>query len=902
MRYILRGRPARTPTGSPIIRLTGMLELCKGAHKKLHTYSCFLQSTGNVYMGGKGVSTRFSRILAALAGCCIFVNAFATPVADSAPVDWREQVIYFVMLDRFADGDPSNNDQGAGEFDPADGRKFSGGDLEGVRSKLSYIQGLGATSVWITPPVRNQWWNIPGQFGGYHGYWASDFKSVDPHFGTLDSYRSLSSELHGRGMLLVQDIVVNHTANYTSRDASSGRWVRVKDSEGRDRPLQKPFDNNLSSSIYHFDGNITDFTDTAKLWTGQLAGLDDLNTSSAVVRRALRDSYAYWMREVGVDAFRVDTAFYVPPDYFKDFLWSTDRAAPGVTRVAASLGKPSFLLFGEGFAIDKPFESSQDLRIREYMGDQLLPSMINFTYYGTSLDVFARGAATSAFTHRLQSQAKMFGDVSLMPTFIDNHDVERFLSQSNEASMRQALLAMFTVPGIPVIYYGTEQGFTSQRASMFASGYGSGGRDHFDTSSPLYRYIASLAALRKSNRSLTHGSYARVADDASGPGLLAWRMHVEGSPDVLVVMNTSDSPRLITDVVMREVMTSWSPALGTNSSARYVDGAVMGGKESWVFVENASSVRVIGATPSGLRVDKLDPAAPLSGVVRIGGSGPATHIVVDGRVDEAIAVTRDGDRWFAMLDTSSMTDASLEHRVVAWNRDAGTASSSQRFRAASSWKLLTSVSDPIGDDHGPLQRYTYPSGEDWVGVHAGDIKGLNVLRAGNRLRVEVDMREISTAWNPSNGFDHVSLQLYLDVPGIASARSASSMEQRGALPDGMQWNRMLRIHGWSNGLYSVDDSGAFLGLSETAKISVDRVRSRITMDFSASSLGSPSSLDGLKLWLNTWDFDGGLRPLTPVATPGSFGGGQSDADPLWLDSVGPVLINVPKQPSYTPAQ
>ena len=128
------------------------------------------------------------------------------------------------------------------------------------------------------------------------------------------------------------------------------------------------------------------------------------------------------------------------------------------------------------------------------------------------------------------------------------------------------------------------------------------------------------------------------------------------------------------------------------------------------------------------------------------------------------------------------------------------------------------------------------------------------------------------------------------------------MEQRGALPNGMQWNRMLRIHGWSNGLYSVDDSGAFVGLSETAKISVDRARSRITLDFSASSLGLPSSLDGVKLWLNTWDFDGGLRPLTSIATPGSFGGGQSDADPLWMDSVGPVLINVPKQSSHTPAQ
>ena len=898
MQYILRGRPARNPTGSPIIRLSGMLELCKGAHKKLHTYSCFLQQVEHIHMAGKAGFKQFLEVFAGLLGCCIFVNAMAAP---AVPVDWREQVIYFVMLDRFADGDPSNNDQGAGEFDPADGRKFSGGDLDGVRAQLPYIRGLGATAVWVTPPVRNQWWNIPGQFGGYHGYWGIDFKKVDPHFGTLQSYRALAKDLHAKGMFLVQDIVVNHTANFTDRDAS-GRWVRVKDSEGLDRPLQKPFDNNLSPDVFHFDDNITDFTDTSKLWTGQLANLDDLNTSSETVRRALRDSYGYWMREVGVDAFRIDTAFYVPPDYFRDFLWSRDKQAPGVMHVAKELGKPNFLSFGEGFAIDKPFEVSQDARIKEYMGSDLLPSMINFTYYGTSLDVFARGAATSAFTHRLKSQVETFGDVSLMPTFIDNHDVERFLSQSNEASMRQALLAMFTVPGIPVIYYGTEQGFTSQRASMFASGYGSGGRDHFDASSPLYRYIASLAAFRKSNRSLTHGAFTRVMDDASGPGLLAWRMHVDGSPDALVVMNTADTPRLISDVVMREVMSQWSPALGTPSGAQYKDGAVVDGKASWVFVEQKPSVRALAASHSGLRFNPVDAAKPWQGVVTVSGSGPATHVVIDGKVDEAIAVKRDGDRWTATVDTSSMTDANLEHRIVAWNRDKATVSGSRRFVAQNNWQPLASVSDQLDDDKGPTGRYTYPAGADWKDVRAGDIKGVNVLHAGNRLRVEVDMREISTAWNPSNGFDHVSLQLYLDVPGIASARSASSMEQRGALPDGMQWNRMLRIHGWSNGLYSVDDSGAFVGLSETAKISVDRVRSRITMDFSASSLGLPSSLDGVKLWLNTWDFDGGLRPLTPVATPGSFGGGQSDADPLWLDSVGPVLINVPKQPSYTPAQ
>lgn len=110
--------------------------------------------------------------------------------------DWRDQIIYFLMTDRFEDGNPQNNDQGAGEYDPKKGSRYSGGDLAGVQKRLDYIQGLGATSVWITPPVANQWWN--GTYGGYHGYWASDFKRVDPHVGNLKDYQKLSDALHRR--------------------------------------------------------------------------------------------------------------------------------------------------------------------------------------------------------------------------------------------------------------------------------------------------------------------------------------------------------------------------------------------------------------------------------------------------------------------------------------------------------------------------------------------------------------------------------------------------------------------------------------------------------------------------------------------------------------------------------
>ncbi|MEO8161274.1 MAG: alpha-amylase family glycosyl hydrolase, partial [Arenimonas sp.] len=164
--------------------------------------------------------------------------------------DWRDQVLYFVMTDRFDDGDQSNDDQHAGEFDPADTAKYNGGDFNGIEKHLDYIRGLGATGVWVTPPVLNRWWDPRARHGGYHGYWAKDFSRVDPHLGTLADYQQLSRQLHGAGMVLVQDIVLNHTADYFRYEGAwdatrpAQNFVREKDSAGDRAPTQPPFDRN----------------------------------------------------------------------------------------------------------------------------------------------------------------------------------------------------------------------------------------------------------------------------------------------------------------------------------------------------------------------------------------------------------------------------------------------------------------------------------------------------------------------------------------------------------------------------------------------------------------------------------------------------------------------------------
>ena len=251
--------------------------------------------------------------------------------------DWRDQIVYFLMIDRFNDGDPSNNDQGANEFDPTSDKKFSGGDIVGVRQKLEYIANLGVTAVWLTPPVANQWWQPRQNYGGYHGYWARDMQKIDEHFGDLASYQALAEDLHKRGMYLIQDVVVNHVGNFFTY---SGPYSADKPCEGFElipgalaagQSLPPPLALNdchspqaQQAAIYHWTPSIIDHNDQKQQLTYQLSDLDDLNTTNPIVRDYLKQSYRYWVEQVGVDAFRVDTAKFVEHDFYRDFFHARD--------------------------------------------------------------------------------------------------------------------------------------------------------------------------------------------------------------------------------------------------------------------------------------------------------------------------------------------------------------------------------------------------------------------------------------------------------------------------------------------------------------------------------------------------------------------------------------------------
>lgn len=863
--------------------------------------------------------------------CAAALGAHAQPLKLHVPSpDWRDQVLYMVMTDRFDDGNPRNNDQGVGAYDPTRGDKVNGGDLAGLQRRLDYLQALGATGVWITPPVLNQWYDPMLGYWGYHGYWAQHFKKMDPHLGSLADYRRLSDALHRRGMVLVQDIVVNHTGNHfeygpgwRANDPTRGLRLNPR-SRPSAAPTQPPFDlidprkpAHRRAAIYHWTPAIRDVTRRDEELNFQTSGLDDLNTENPVVRRALRDSYGWWIREVGVDGFRVDTAYHVPPEFFEDFIFSRDARAPGMAEVARRTGRRDFLVFGEGFGIDAPGEDRFSAKLESYVrgerGQQRMGGMLNFPLYAGLHEAFARGRPTADLGARIESMvAAGTRGVSphRLPSFIDNHDVDRFLAGADEAALKQALLAVMTLPGIPVVYYGTEQGFTLQRAAMFGRGWGSGGRDRFDTASPLFRYTAATIALRREHRLLSRGTPRVVHASHAGPGALAWRTEHEGRA-AIVAFNTAANERLLDNLDLGTGRLRLRPVFDIDGAALPVVRAGCDGRihlrlpprsgRVWLVEPDDEAPPPACAAPALAPTPREPVTADIDVTGRVAvradatsgttGAGGEPLLVVDGDLARAQPIATDAQgRFTQRVDTRRMTDASHTHRVVVFDPQAGTASPPQPLRVALPWRELAEAADPAGDDRGPDGRYAYPTHESFA-PRQMDIRHLRVSGAGGALRVEVQMASLTRVWNPANGFDHVAFSVFVELPGRSGGATAMP-GQNGTLPDGMRWHLRLRAHGWTNALFGADGAGPDAEgtpLTPAASIRSDAQRRTVTFEIASAALGDPATLAGARVYVTTWDYDGGWRALGRDAAPFAMGGG-SERDPKVMDAAGPVTL------------
>ncbi|MFJ3333396.1 pullulanase-type alpha-1,6-glucosidase [Streptomyces sp. NPDC086766] len=489
--------------------------------------------------------------------------------------DTREQ-FYFVMPDRFANGDTANDRGGltgsrlSTGYDPTDKGFYQGGDLKGLTKRLDYIKGLGTTAIWMAPIFKNQPVQGTGKdaSAGYHGYWITDFTKVDPHFGTNADLSALISKAHAKGMKVFFDVITNHTADVVDYEGQSHEYL----SKGAFPYLTKdgrPFDDadyadgtrrfppvGTSSfpytpvvpadrkdvkvpswlndpTMYHNRGDSTYAGENATY--GDFSGLDDLWTERPEVVSGMEKIYQRWVKDFGVDGFRIDTVKHVNMEFWTQ--WAT-----ALDKYAAEHGRRNFFMFGEVYSADTSVTSPYVTRGR-------LDATLDFPFQDAARTYASQGGSAGKLAGVFGDDYKYTTDKANayeQVTFLGNHDMGRigyFLKQDNPKATDAELLAkdklanelMFLSRGNPVVYYGDEQGFTGSggdkdaRQTMFASKVAdyldddeigtdrTHASDAYDQKAPLYRQIAELARLRKANPALTDGVQTeRYAADGAG--------------------------------------------------------------------------------------------------------------------------------------------------------------------------------------------------------------------------------------------------------------------------------------------------------------------------------------------------------------------------------------------------
>ncbi|MFJ2291658.1 pullulanase-type alpha-1,6-glucosidase [Streptomyces sp. NPDC087894] len=511
---------------------------------------------------------------------------------EPARHDLTREQFYFVLPDRFANGDTSNDRGGLTGtrletgYDPTDKGFYQGGDLKGLTQRLDYIKGLGTTAIWLAPIFKNRPVQGTGDnaSAGYHGYWITDFTQVDPHFGTNADLTKLIDKAHDKGMKVFFDVITNHTADtvdYAEKEygyRSKGAYPYL-DKDGR------PFDDTRGvgkvdadsfpytpkntgkkvpawlndTTMYHNRGDSTYAGESTEY--GDFSGLDDLWTERPEVVSGMEKIYEKWVRDFDIDGFRIDTVKHVDLDFWTQ--WAT-----ALDGYAAKHGRDDFFMFGEVYSADTAITSPYVTRGR-------LDATLDFPFQEAARQYASQGAPASKLAAVYGDDYRYTTDKANayeQVTFLGNHDMGRigtFLKQDNPKAGDAELLArarlanelMFLGRGNPVIYYGDEQGYTGAggdkdaRQSLFASKTAdyldddqlgtdrTHASDAYDPAHPLYRSIAALSKLTREHPALRDGVQTeRYAKDS----VYAFsRTDTKRPYEYLVVSNNADRARTV---------------------------------------------------------------------------------------------------------------------------------------------------------------------------------------------------------------------------------------------------------------------------------------------------------------------------------------------------------------------
>ncbi|MCA9960657.1 MAG: pullulanase-type alpha-1,6-glucosidase, partial [Anaerolineales bacterium] len=504
----------------------------------------------------------------------IFVTAPATviPPIDlnlvRAPVSHtvQDEIFYFLLPDRYQNGDAGNDTGGVSGtaldhgFLPSHKNYYHGGDLAGLAmtDTLDYLQNLGVSALWITPVFENDvlegdGTDIENTYAAYHGYWIINYENVDPHLGTDQEFMDFVDAAHARGIKVYLDIVANHTGNLISYLEGQSSYRNKTDypyldangdpfddqdyaGTGTFPPLDPaisfpytPITNGvksptwLNNPIYYHNRGDSSFAGESSNY-GDFYGLDDLFTEHPDVVTGFIDIFTNTISTYNIDGFRLDTVKHVNIEFW-------EQVVPAVMDYATTNGKPDFFMFGEVFEYSTPYLST-------FTTQGGLPSILDFQTQG-----YAYGfAINSEATDNLQAHfanddyyTDADSNAYQLANFISNHDIGRFggFMVNNEGITDDAeLLArsklghalMFFARGFPVIYYGDEQGFVSDggdadaREDMLPSQVASyndnnligtaatTADDNLDPNHPLYQTLADYATVYENNLALRRGA------------------------------------------------------------------------------------------------------------------------------------------------------------------------------------------------------------------------------------------------------------------------------------------------------------------------------------------------------------------------------------------------------------
>jgi alpha-amylase len=429
-----------------------------------------------------------NRVLALFMLPFLLFYAFPVQAAEKEERTWQDEAIYFIMVDRFNNMDP-RNDYDVNINDP---KGYFGGDLKGVTAKLDYIKDMGFTAILLTPIFKNE----PG---GYHGYWVEDFYKVDPHFGTMEDLKTLVKEAHKRGMKVILDFVANHTGYHHP-------WLND--------PAKKDW--------FHEKKEIFDWNDQKQVENGWVYGLPDLAQENPEVKRYLIDAAKWWIKQTDIDGYRLDAVRHVPKSFWRDF-----------SKEVKSVKKDFFLL-GE--------VRSDDPRYIADYGKYGIDGFIDYPFYNAVTKTLTKRDQSLRPLYDVWEYNKTFYDRPyLLGTFLDNHDTVRFTKlaidnrQNPISRIKLAMSYLFSAPGIPMMYYGTEIAMN-------------GGKDpdnrrlmDFRADQEIIDYIKKLGQLRKELPSLRRGDFTLLYEK---DGMAVFKRHYKKETTVIAINNTGKTQKV----------------------------------------------------------------------------------------------------------------------------------------------------------------------------------------------------------------------------------------------------------------------------------------------------------------------------------------------------------------------